>query len=169
MQALYDISNGFARRQLVLQAKPKNENRVDNPFLDEEIVKNEAEGVINWLVQGLNELIKNNFKLYVSERTNEVSEQLKRESNSVLLFLDECEEFADIMIRPNLYIHSCTLYEWYSKYCDENILVKKSSNKFIEAFKRISESRGIEYKENVVIKGQRKRGFKGIGAGVDVK
>lgn len=169
LQALYNISNGFARRQLVLQAKPKNENRVDNPFLDEEIVKNEAEGVINWLVQGLNELIKNNFKLYVSERTNEVSEQLKRESNSVLLFLDECEEFADIMIRPNLYIHSCTLYEWYSKYCDENILVKKSSNKFIEAFKSIGESRGIKHKDNVVINGQRRRGFKGIGVGVDVK
>lgn len=169
LQALYDISNGFARRQLVLQAKPKNENRVDNPFLDEEIVKNEAEGVINWLVQGLNELIKNHFSLYVSERTNEVSEQLKRESNSVLLFLDECEEYADIMIRPNLLIHSCTLYEWYSKYCDENILIKKSNNKFIEAFKRISKSRGIKYKENVVINGQRRRGFEGIGAGVDVK
>lgn len=168
LQALYDISNGFARRQLVLQAKPKNENRVDNPFLDEEIVKNEAEGVINWLVQGLNELIKNNFKLYVSERTNEVSEQLKRESNSVLLFLDECEEYADIMIRPNLLIHSCTLYEWYSKYCDENILIKKSSNKFVSALKSIGKSRGVEYKENVVINGIRRRGFEGIGVGVDV-
>ncbi len=168
LQALYDISNGFARRQLVLQAKPKNENRVDNPFLDEEIVKNEAEGVINWLVQGLNELIKNNLKLYVSERTNEVSEQLKRESNSVQLFLDECEEYADIMIRPNLFIHSCTLYEWYSKYCDENILIKKSSNKFVSALKSIGKSRGVEYKENVVINGIRRRGFEGIGVGVDV-
>ena len=56
--------------------------------------------------------------------------QLYSESNLInalpLLILDECEEYADIMIRPNLFIHSCTLYEWYSKYCDENILIKKA-------------------------------------------
>ena len=163
LQALYDISNGFARRQLVLQAKPKDKKRVDNPFIDEEIVKYEAEGIVNWLVQGLNELIKNNFKLYVSERTNNVSEQLKRESNSILLFLDECEEYANIIIRPNLSIHSSALYEYYSEYCDDNILVKVSPKSFVGALKSKGKGKGIKYKENVVINGKRKRGFEGIG------
>lgn len=165
LQALYDISNGFARRQLVLQAKPKNENRVDNPFLDEEIVKNEAEGVINWLVQGLNELIKNNFKLYVSERTNEVSEQLKRESDSVLLFLDEC---SDILIKPDLMIHSDDLYKCYEEFCEENVLLTLKSKTFVGALKSKGKRRGITYDTNINIRGKRKRGFKGIGYGVEI-
>ena len=146
-----------------MQAKPKDKKRVDNPFIDEEIVKYEAEGIVNWLVQGLNELIKNNFKLYVSERTNNVNEQLKRESNSILLFLDECEEYANIIIRPNLSIHSSALYEYYSEYCDDNILVKVSPKSFVGALKSKGKGKGIKYKENVVINGKRKRGFEGIG------
>lgn len=165
LQALYDISNGFARRQLVLQAKPKNENRVDNPFLDEEIVKNEAEGVINWLVQGLNELIKNNFRLYVSERTNEVSEQLKRESDSVILFLDEC---SDVMIKPDLMIHSNDLYKCYEEFCEENVLVTLKSKTFVGALKSKGKRRGITYDTNINIRGKRKRGFKGIGYDVEI-
>lgn len=165
LQALYDISNGFARRQLVLQAKPKNENRVDNPFIDEEIVKNEAEGVINWLVQGLNELIKNNFKLYVSERTNEVSEQLKRESDSVTLFLDEC---SDILIKPDLMIHSNELYKRYEEFCEDNVLVTLKPKTFVGALKSKGKRRGITYDTNINIRGERKRGFKGIGYGVDI-
>ena len=165
LQALYDISNGFARRQLVLQAKPKNENRVDNPFLDEEIVKNEAEGVINWLVQGLNELIKNNFSLYVSERTNEVSEQLKRESDSVILFLDEC---SDVLIKPDLMIHSNDLYKCYEEFCEENVLVTLKSKTFVGALKSKGKRRGITYDTNINIRGKRKRGFKGIGYDVEI-
>lgn len=165
LQALYDISNGFARRQLVLQAKPKNENRVDNPFLDEEIAKNEAEGVINWLVQGLNGLIKNNFRLYVSERTNEVSEQLKRESDSVLLFLDEC---SDVMIKPDLMIHSNDLYKCYEEFCEENVLLTLKSKTFVGALKSKGKRRGITYDTNINIRGKRKRGFKGIGYGVEI-
>lgn len=165
LQALYDISNGFARRQLVLQAKPKNENRIDNPFLDEEIVKNESEGVINWLVQGLNELIKNNFRLYVSERTNEVSEQLKRESDSVLLFLDEC---SDILIKPDLMIHSNDLYKCYEEFCEENVLLTLKSKTFVGALKSKGKRRGITYDTNINIRGKRKRGFKGIGYGVEI-
>lgn len=160
LQALYDISNGFARRQLVLQAKPKNENRVDNPFLDEQIVKNEAEGVINWLVQGLNDLIKNKFKLYVSERTNEASEQLKKESDSVLLFLDEC---SDIVIKPELMIHSDELYKCYVEFCEDNILLTLKSKTFVSALKSKGKRRGIAYDTNINIRGKRKRGFRGVG------
>ena len=160
LQALYDISNGFARRQLVLQAKPKNENRVDNPFIDEDIVKNEAEGVINWLIQGLNELIKNNFKLYISKRTNEASERLKRESDSVLLFLDEC---SDIVIKPDLMIHSDDLYKCYTDFCEENVLLTLKPKTFISAIKSKGKCRGITHDTNISIRGKRKRGFKGIG------
>jgi putative DNA primase/helicase len=51
LQSLYDISEGFSRRQLVLQAKPKDRNRIDNPFIDREIIETESEGVAKWLVE----------------------------------------------------------------------------------------------------------------------
>ena len=56
LQALYDLSEGFQRRQLILQAKPKDPDRVDDPFIDREILENEAEGVLLWLLEGLNAL-----------------------------------------------------------------------------------------------------------------
>ena len=56
LQALYDLSEGFQRRQLIMQAKPKEPDRIDNPFIDREILENEAEGVLLWLLEGLNTL-----------------------------------------------------------------------------------------------------------------
>ena len=91
MQALYDLSEGFQRRQLILQAKPKEPDRIDNPFIDREILENEAEGVMMWLLEGLNALIQNNWQITVSERTKEKSDSFKRENDSVLLFLTECD------------------------------------------------------------------------------
>ena len=54
LQALYDLSEGFQRRQLIMQAKPKEPDRIDNPFIDREILENEAESVLLWLLEGLN-------------------------------------------------------------------------------------------------------------------
>ena len=42
LQALYDRSDGFYRRQLVLTTKEKTVDRVDDPYLAEKM-KNEAE------------------------------------------------------------------------------------------------------------------------------
>ena len=47
LQALYDRSNGFYRRQLVLATKEKPAGRVDDPFLGEKL-KAEAEGIFLW-------------------------------------------------------------------------------------------------------------------------
>ena len=40
VQALYDTSEGFTRRQLILETKPKNPNRTDIPFLGRKITQN---------------------------------------------------------------------------------------------------------------------------------
>ncbi|MGN0488380.1 MAG: phage/plasmid primase, P4 family [Ruminococcus sp.] len=119
LQSLYDVSEGFIRRQLVLIAKPKDINRIDNPFIDKQIIEQEGEGVVNWLIRGLNDLIKNNFKIYVSERTKGESDRIKKESDTVKLFLDECDyiEFA-----PNLEAHTKKLFDVYEIFCSKNAL-----------------------------------------------
>lgn len=165
LQSLYDISEGFSRRQLVLQAKPKDRNRIDNPFIDREIIETESEGVTKWLVDGLNELIKRSFKIYVSERTQEKSEELKKQQDSVLCFLEECDSF---IIKPGLQIHSYTLYQFYQDFCDDNLLTTLKQKTFVSAVKAKGKKKGIEYSTNVNIRGKRARGFEGIGVDVEI-
>lgn len=144
----------------MLEAKPKDPNRKDNPFLHQEIIDNESDGVLLWLLNGLNTLINNKFKIYVSERTQEVSDRIKQEADSVSLFLNECP---DIIYSPDLSIRSVDLVTLYNKFCIDNVLIAKKSNTFIAAVKNKGKKRGIKYDENVVYNGKRARGFTGIG------
>ena len=68
LQALYDRSDGFYRRQLVLTTKEKPADRADDPDLAEKM-KAEAEGVFLWAFEGLQRLVANNFKFTESDRT----------------------------------------------------------------------------------------------------
>ncbi|MEE0873580.1 MAG: phage/plasmid primase, P4 family [Ruminococcus sp.] len=164
LQALYDLSEGFQRRQLILQAKPKDPDRADDPFIDRAILENEVEGVLLWLLEGLNELIRNNYKIAVSERTKEKSDSFKQENDSVLMFLNECE---DIKIGEGLRAHSATLYVAYERFCGDNMLTPLKERSFLNMLK----TKGRQF----VIKGhnepfalhtshgtKRARGFLGI-------
>ena len=132
LQALYDLSEGFQRRQLILQAKPKEPDRIDNPFIDREILENEAEGVMMWLLEGLNALMQNNWQITVSERTKEKSDSFKRENDSVLLFLNEC---GGIKIGEELRAHSATLYVAYEHFCRDNMLTPLKDRSFLSMMK----------------------------------
>lgn len=160
IQALYDTSEGFTRRQLILEAKPKDPARVDNLRLDRDILENEAEGVALWLVNGLNSFIKNGFNITVSDRTKAVSDQIKRENDTVALFLDECTE---IVMHPEAVIFSENLRNLYENFCSENVLIALKPKSFIVAVKNKGKAKGIRYSTHIVINGRRARGFEGIG------
>ena len=66
LQALYDRSDGFYRRQLVLTTKEKPTDRADDPDLAEKM-KTEAEGIFLWALEGLQRLVANNFQFTESE------------------------------------------------------------------------------------------------------
>lgn len=166
LQALYDTSEGFTRRQLVLEAKPKDRNRIDDPFIDREIIGQEADGVVLWLVNGLNELIRNHFKIYISERTRKVSDQIKRESDSVTLFLDECQ---DIRMSPELSAQTARLHEIYLDFCNENVITALKAKSFSSALRSKGKERGIRYNPNVFERGKRARGYDGIGIDTDIR
>ena len=70
LQALYDRSDGFYRRQLVLTTKEKPVDRADDPDLAEKM-KAEAEGIFLWAFEGLQRLVANNFKFTESDRIRE--------------------------------------------------------------------------------------------------
>ena len=141
LQALYDLSEGFQRRQLILQAKPKEPDRADDPFIDREILENEAEGVLLWLLEGLNALICSNYKIAVSDRTKVQSDSFKQENDSVLMFLNECD---GINIGEGLRAHSSTLYVAYEHFCRDNMLTPLKERSFLSMLKTKGRQFGIK-------------------------
>ena len=161
LQALFDRSDGFYRRQLVLTTKEKPASRVDDPDLAEKM-KAEIEGIFLWAFAGLQRLVANNFKFTESQRTRENREAVKRDNNNVFDFL-ESEGY--IRLKADASISSKELYEAYQIYCAENNLTTMKPRSFSDAVIGSQSRYNLEYCNNVTnAAGRRVRGFFGIEA-----
>ena len=161
LQALFDRSDGFYRRQLVLTTKEKPTDRVDDPDLAEKM-KAEVEGILLWAFEGLQRLIANNFKFTESQRTRENQEAVKRDNNNVFDFL-ESEGY--IRRKADATISSKELYEVYQIFCTENGLTALKPRSFSDAVIASQGRYNLEYCNNVTnAAGRRVRGFFGIEA-----
>ena len=159
LQALYDRSDGFYRRQLVLTTKEKPAGRVDDPDLAEKM-KAEAEGIFLWAFEGLQRLAANNFKFTESDRTRGNREAVKRENNNVYDFLDSD---GYVRLKADMSASSKELYEAYQIYCTENNLPALKPRSFSEALIACQSRYNLEYCNNVTnAAGRRVRGFLGI-------
>ena len=161
LQALFDRSDGFYRRQLVLTTKEKSAGRVDDPDLAEKM-KAEIEGIFLWAFAGLQRLVTNNFKFTESQRTRENRESVKRDNNNVFDFL-ESEGY--IRLKADATISSKELYEVYQIFCTENGLTALKPRSFSDAVIASQGKYNLEYCNNVTnAAGRRVRGFFGIEA-----
>ena len=159
LQALFDRSDGFYRRQLVLTTKEKPAGRVDDPDLAEKM-KAEVEGILLWAFEGLQRLAANNFKFTESERTRGNREAVKRDNNNVYDFLDSD---GYVRLKADLSASSKELYEAYQIYCTENNLPALKPRSFSEALIACQNRYNLEYCNNVTnAAGRRVRGFLGI-------
>ena len=159
MQALFDRSDGFYRRQLVLTTKEKPAGRVDDPDLAEKM-KAEVEGILLWAFEGLQRLAANNFKFTESDRTRGNWEAVKRDNNNVYDFLDSD---GYVRLKADLSASSKELYEAYQIYCTENNLSALKPRSFSEALIACQGRYNLEYCNNVTnAAGRRVRGFLGI-------
>ena len=159
LQALFDRSDGFYRRQLVLTTKEKPAGRVDDPDLAEKM-KAEVEGILLWAFEGLQRLAANNFKFTESDRTRENREAVKRDNNNVYDFLDSD---GYVRLKADLSASSKELYEAYQIYCTENNLPALKPRSFSEALIACQSRYNLEYCNNVTnAAGRRVRGFLGI-------
>ena len=161
LQALYDRSDGFYRRQLVLATKGKPAGRVDDPDLAEKL-KAEAEGIFLWAFAGLRRLVANNFKFTESDRIKENREAVKRDSNNIFSFL---ESDGYIRLKADASISSKDLYSIYRMWCDENNLAPLKSRSFSDAVVANASKYNLEHCNNVTNPaGRRVWGFMGIEA-----
>lgn len=160
LSSLYDNSDGFWRRQLILSAKPKDPNRVDNPDIEHDLLT-EKDLIFNWALRGLERLMKNNYKFTLSERTKQNLEEQRIESNSIIPFMESGEVKIDG--DRSRCITSADLYKKYDDWCAENVLHPKTSKTFVKYLRENADKYHIEYSTNVPDDGKRRRGFVGIG------
>ena len=161
LQALFDRSDGFYRRQLVLTTREKAADRVDDPDLAEKM-KAEIEGIFLWAFEGLQRLVANNFQFTESARTRENREAVRRDNNNVYEFL-ESEGY--IRLKADASISSKDCYEIYQMWCEENSLTALKPRSFSDALVAASGKYNLEYCNNIInAAGRRVRGFYGIEA-----
>ena len=161
LQALYDRSDGFYRRQLVLTTKEKPAGRVDDPDLAEKM-KDEAEGIFLWAFEGLKRLTANNFKFTESQRTRDNRESVKRDNNNVFDFM-ESEGY--IRLKADSAISSKDLYEIYRMWCEENSLSSLKKRSFSDEVIANQSKYNLEHCNKIVNSaGRRVWGFFGIEA-----
>lgn len=158
-RALYDKSDGFARRLLILTTRPKPEGRKDDPFLAEKL-KTEKDAIFRWMFDGLQRLLQNNYQFTISERTRRNNREAVSENCNVFDFM--ADEGA--IVYGESYSVTCSdfyaIYEWW---CRDNALTALKRDSFISILKANEPKFGISYDFNVLNdKGKRVRGFKGV-------
>ena len=159
--SLFDRSDGFFRRQLILTAKRKPPDRADDPELADKLCE-ELEGIFLWAFEGLQRLVKNNFRFTESDQACVNREAVKKDANNVELFL---ESKGYITREPECSVSSKELGDVYHTWCEENAYPALKSKTLIEQLVANQEKYGIQYTTHLINSaGRQVRGFKGIGS-----
>lgn len=159
LSALYDRSDGFYRRQLVLQVRDRPEDRVDDTSLGDRL-RGEAEGILLWCLEGLHRLIDNGYVFTVSQRTRWNMEEIRKTDNNVLDFL---ESTGYIQYEPNTSATTRQLYRTYLRWCEDNADKPLAEKTFGNTLRQSERKWGIAYDKNLDIGyGKRARGYRGV-------
>jgi putative DNA primase/helicase len=161
LQALYDRSDGFYRRQLIIRTKPKNKDRIDNPNLLNDIIADELEGIFLWCLDGLKRLISNGYHFTISEKSQRLLEDSKREGFNFMEYLEDSNE---VVFDENQATTSVNLYEHYVNWCETNGKDVIRRNTVLSWLKEHSHEYHVSENCNVTDPktGKRCRGFSGI-------
>ena len=116
LSALYDRSDGFYRRQLVVLTKPKDKDRIDDVMLGEKLAA-EVEGIVLWMLEGLHRLISQDFHFTISERTRQNMDEIRRSDNNIMEFY---ESTGYIRFEKGTYASTRDLYIAYVQWCMDN-------------------------------------------------
>lgn len=161
LESLYDHSDGFYRRQLILSVKKRPLNREDDPFLADKLC-GEIEGIFLWCLEGLRRLQANNFRFTESSQTKANREDARREADNVLLFL-RSEGY--IRLKADSAIPSAALYGIYCLWCNDNAYKPLAARTVSMTLKKHADEFGLEHDNHIQnALGKRVNGFWGIEA-----
>ena len=161
LQALYDRSDGFYRRQLILTTKEKPADRKDDPEIAGKLCE-ELEGIFLWAFEGLKRLAANGFRFTESARARMNRETVRQDGNNLIQFMAS-EGYIKLLYGHA--ISSQELYRIYAVWCQENALLPLKPRSVSEFLTANQKKYDIESTNNAVNSaGRRVRGFKGIQA-----
>ena len=159
IQAENDASYGFFRRQIILTAKPRPENRVDDPYLGKRLLQ-ELEGIFLWCLEGLVRILGQNYQFTQSEKARENLAQSMTEGDNTALFLAS-EGYIERY--PEGMITSRELYSVYRRWCADNTRYPLCCQRFWGQIRQRLEEEGIHYSDKIPLGPSRYvRGFKGL-------
>lgn len=158
--SLYDKSDGFYRRQLILTTKDKPQDRKDDKFLSEKLTA-EKNDIFMWCFQGLQRLIANNYEFTISDKAKQNLEDSRREGCNILDFMESGHDFC---FDENGQARTQELYWAYQDWCGLNATEPLALRTFVNYLKTNAKKYGIEHTTNVPIPNGtgKARGFKGI-------
>ena len=159
LSSLYDRSDGFYRRQIILHVKEKDPDRVDDKMLTIKLNK-ESEEIGMWALEGLKRLVKNGFHFTISDRARENLEESKKEDDNIIEFFDS-EGY--LHFDSKVMIPTKELYDIYYEWCEENGEKPRAMTSFSRFVKANAEKYGLFYDKNIQLKNGRKvRGYHGV-------
>ena len=163
LSALHDRSFGFFRRQILLEVKPREADRVDDPFLIDKL-KDELEGIFLWCFEGLKRLIANDYRFTVSKRAEDNLRQAMEDGNNVIQFM-QSEGY--IRLEPisdhNSEASGKNICTAYKRWCDDNSHKPMTDRSVINYLKQHQDEYKITYTNNISSEGGKTvRGFKNI-------
>lgn len=159
LQSLYDRSVGFFRRQIILAAKEKDPDRIDDPYIAEKICS-ESEGIFLWALEGLRRLISNDYRFTVSQAALENMDAAVKDGNNIVEFL-QSEGY--IRFKADYDVSSKDLYAVYKLWCEDNALSGLCQKSFCSYLKQNESFYKLEYTNKINIgSGKYARGFIGI-------
>lgn len=160
LKALYDRSQGFYRRQLILTTKDKPADRVDDKNLSEKLIA-EIDGIVNWCIQGLHRLVENGFEFTLSDKAKRNKSEVIKDNNNIVEFLSSNGYIA---FDPQGTATSKDLHKIYSDWCYDNAI--KPVISAVTFFKYLNENAdALKICPTKNLKGDHGktvRGFKGI-------
>ena len=159
LKALYDRSEGFFRRQIILTTKPKDATRIDDPFIAEKMCA-EAEGLFLWCLEGLHRLIVSNYRFTLSFRAKENMAEAVSDGNNAVDFM-KSEGY--IRLKADAEASSRDVYAVYKLWCEDNVLHPLSARSLSAYLNENQRKYNLEPTNNLYLPGGRRvRGYFGI-------
>lgn len=127
-----DRSDGFYRRLIIIRFAHSVPKEKRDPNLREKLMV-ERNGIFMWALQGLKRLIAGGYIFTETEATRAELQRYKVESNSALLFVEEC-----CVIEEDAECSREELFQSYREYCFKNGLKPMSQANFNKDVESVS-------------------------------
>jgi len=158
-KALYDRTDGFSRRLIILTTKPIPKDRIIDRYIADKMIA-EKDKIFSWMFAGLQRLISNNYCFSISEKSKRNVADMMSDNCNVIEFLQD-----DYAVSFGAdYKTSCTdLYNAYSGWCEQNALTVLKRETVICWLKANQNKYCIRYDYNILNRNNKRvRGFSGI-------